>query len=160
MPACVVSMYDTKASAHRSPSIAADTMPPAYPAPSPHGTSPFILICWSVALSRMILTGAEVRVSHPISTASLVRKPCDFLPNSMKPLRRRSDISGGKSLSMRALCMPGAYEVAGREDDVLPLVRSSSLCAGRPASVVPARYESSLHLYKSGLLYLPDSTSF
>ena len=63
------------ASAHRSPSIPAETIPPAYPAPSPHGNNPLILTCCKVSLSLMIRTGAEVRVSTPIITASLVRKP-------------------------------------------------------------------------------------
>lgn len=35
----------TTAPAHFSPSIAADTIPPAYPAPSPHGNNPLIRTC-------------------------------------------------------------------------------------------------------------------
>ena len=47
------------------PSTAALTIPPAYPAPSPIGNNPFILMdCPFISL--VILTGAEVRVSGAI----------------------------------------------------------------------------------------------
>ena len=63
------------ASAHLSPSIPAETMPPAYPAPSPQGNNPFRRTCCKVSLSLMMRTGDDVRVSTPIMVASLVRKP-------------------------------------------------------------------------------------
>lgn len=62
-------------SAQRSPSIPADTIPPAYPAPSPQGNSPCKRMCCNVSLSRIILTGLDVLVSAAIITASFVKKP-------------------------------------------------------------------------------------
>ncbi|MDE7407692.1 MAG: hypothetical protein K2M76_04665 [Muribaculaceae bacterium] len=50
------------ASATRSPSIAAETIPPAYPAPSPAGYNPGTQIWVSVTGFRVILTGDDVRV--------------------------------------------------------------------------------------------------
>lgn len=55
--------------AHLSPSIAAVTIPPAYPAPSPQGYKPFTLTDESVS-SLTILTGEELLVSGPVMTAS------------------------------------------------------------------------------------------
>lgn len=55
------------------PSTAADIIPPAYPAPSPHGYIPFILD-WKV-LSLLILTGDEVLLSIPESSASSLEYP-------------------------------------------------------------------------------------
>lgn len=74
--------YDSSAtaSAQRSPSIAADTIPPAYPAPSPHGNNPGKVTCSSLSLSRGIRTGAEVRLSTAIIRASRVRNPFEILP--------------------------------------------------------------------------------
>jgi len=71
------------ASATRMPSTAADIIPPAYPAPSPHGYIPFILD-WKV-LSLLILTGDEVLLSIPESSASSLEYPLIFLPNSIIP---------------------------------------------------------------------------
>ena len=50
------------------PSIDADVIPPAYPAPSPQGYIPLILL--SSSLLRSIRIGELVRASIPASTAS------------------------------------------------------------------------------------------
>ena len=60
-------------SATRSPSIAALTIPPEYPAPSPQGYKPRICGCCSVSGSRGIRTGDEVRDSVANMMASLVQ---------------------------------------------------------------------------------------
>ena len=54
------------ASATRTPSTAEEVMPPAYPAPSPHGISPYTEE--SHFSSLIMRTGEEVRVSTPLST--------------------------------------------------------------------------------------------
>ena len=56
------------ASAVFIPSIAAEVMPPAYPAPSPHGWMPAIVLLSIVAWSRGIRSGEEVRLSLPAKT--------------------------------------------------------------------------------------------
>ena len=117
------------ASAQRSPSLAAETIPPAYPAPSPQGYKSFISV-WVISEgSRGILTGDEVRVSTPIIIASLVKKPLAYLPKISKPLRRRILMNCGNHLSMRDSLIPGAYDVRGRSVDALPMTKSSILCA-------------------------------
>jgi len=55
------------------PSTADETMPPAYPAPSPAGNKPLICGCIKVSLFRGILIGELVRLSTPIITASFVK---------------------------------------------------------------------------------------
>ena len=56
-----------------SGAIAADVIPPAYPAPSPQGYNPFILL--SKFSSLIILTGDDVLATTPKSIA----------PSSLKP---------------------------------------------------------------------------
>lgn len=51
--------------AHFSPSMAADTIPPAYPAPSPHGNKLFMCVCCKLTGSLGIKTGDEVLDSIP-----------------------------------------------------------------------------------------------
>ena len=46
------------------PSTAADIIPPAYPAPSPHGYNPFMFDCLFSFL--VICTGDELLVSTPV----------------------------------------------------------------------------------------------
>ena len=103
------------ASAHRSPSIPADTMPPAYPDPSPQGNSPFKRTCCKVSLSLTMRTGADVRVSTPIMAASLVRKPWLYFPNCWKPLLSRSAMNGGIQKCRGDDTSPGAYELSVAE---------------------------------------------
>lgn len=57
--------------AARIPSTAADIMPPAYPAPSPHGMMP-LQPSPNRSSPRVMRTGDEVRVSGPVSSASAV----------------------------------------------------------------------------------------
>ena len=57
--------------AARIPSTAADMMPPAYPAPSPHGMMP-LQPSPNRSSPRVMRTGDEVRVSGPVSSASAV----------------------------------------------------------------------------------------
>ena len=123
-------MLEARASAQRSPSIAAETMPPAYPAPSPQGYSPLMAMWESVSGSRVTLTGEDVRVSQPISTASLVRNPLAFLPKSINPFCSRRAIPSGRRRSTRAGCIPGAYDVAGRSFDGRLSVKSFMRWAG------------------------------
>jgi hypothetical protein len=63
--------------AHFIPSTAALIIPPAYPAPSPHGYNPFTFDINSSFLK--ILTGEELLVSTPVSNAFLSAKPLSFL---------------------------------------------------------------------------------
>lgn len=101
-------IYSAHISAHLSPSTPADTIPPAYPAPSPHGKSPWMRTCCRVSLSRMMRTGDEVLVSIAIRVASLVRKPCAFLPKVLKPSCRRLLTNEGIQKCSGLLMIPGA----------------------------------------------------
>lgn len=67
-------------SATLTPSTAADVMPPAYPAPSPHGYKPHTDVLTSSSFLT-ILTGLEVLLSTPESTASFLSKSCINLEN-------------------------------------------------------------------------------
>ena len=55
-------------------------IPPAYPAPSPHGYMPFIFPFNS--LSLVILSGDEVLLSTPSKSAPSSSKPLIDLPNT------------------------------------------------------------------------------
>ena len=59
--------------AHFMPSTAADIIPPAYPAPSPHGYNPFMFDCLFSFL--VICTGDELLVSTPVNIASGCANP-------------------------------------------------------------------------------------
>lgn len=61
------------------PSAAAEVMPPAYPAPSPHGISPCKEL--SPLSPLIILTGELERVSTPVSNASAQANPFIFASN-------------------------------------------------------------------------------
>jgi hypothetical protein len=52
------------------PSTAEDAIPPAYPAPSPIGYNPLSEMLSMVSASLRILTGEELLVSTPVSTAA------------------------------------------------------------------------------------------
>jgi len=71
------------------PSSAALVIPPAYPAPSPHG---YRLSCPKAALlsSRTILSGALVLVSNALNTASEDANPLIFLSNEESPSHKES----------------------------------------------------------------------
>lgn len=61
-------------SATRIPSIPADMIPPANPAPSPAGNNPFVFaLCPS--RPRTIRSGDDVRVSTPVNIASGISNP-------------------------------------------------------------------------------------
>ena len=85
----------TTAIAHFSPSIAAVTMPPAYPAPSPQGYKPFTLTDESVS-SLTILTGDELLVSGPVITASGEPKQLIFSANCGKAYLKASHTKSGR----------------------------------------------------------------
>ena len=74
--AAVTAIY----SATLTPSTAADVMPPAYPAPSPHGYNPHTDVLTSSSF-LIILTGLDVLLSTPESTASFLSKSCINLEN-------------------------------------------------------------------------------
>ena len=61
------------ASATFKPSIAAEVIPPAYPAPSPHGYTQEILLLNASSLS--ILTGEDVLLSTPDKRTSPSANP-------------------------------------------------------------------------------------
>ena len=69
--------------AHLNPSIAAVIIPPAYPAPSPHGYSPSIFD--SNNSFRNILTGELDLVSTPVRIASSSANPLIFLSKTFIP---------------------------------------------------------------------------
>ena len=123
-------MYAAAASAQRSPSIPAETIPPAYPAPSPHGKSPPTEMCCRVSLSRMMRTGAEVRVSIPITVASLVRNPREVRPKCSNPFCKRLLINSGIQKCSGEEMSPGVYDDGGRSYDNLRRVKSTIRCAG------------------------------
>ena len=52
--------------------MAAETIPPAYPAPSPAGYNPHIAMLQSVSGSRVMRTGAEVRVPLFVNTGEVI----------------------------------------------------------------------------------------
>lgn len=119
------------------PSIAADTIPPAYPAPSPTGYKPRTSTWQRLSLSRGTRTGDDVRVSSPIRAASGVRKPRALRPNSSKPFCRRPATNGGNNRSMRPGCTPGAYDDGGKVELGLEATKSVMRCAGAHC-VLPA----------------------
>ena len=87
--------------------MAAEMIPPAYPAPSPAGKSPAVCGCISVAGSRGMRTGEEVRDSTPTTSASFVTNPRSFLSNEARPPRSASEIVPGIHCSIRVAAMPG-----------------------------------------------------
>src|SRR6185503_3948480 len=120
------------------PSIAAEIMPPAYPAPSPQGNKPATCGSCSGSLSRGMLTGDEVRDSTPTNIASLVYYPFILRPNAGSALRSRSLIQYGNISFSGALFVPGKYELTGKEPDTRPSTKSTMRCAGATSRPPPA----------------------
>ncbi|MDE6811058.1 MAG: hypothetical protein K2J15_01775, partial [Muribaculaceae bacterium] len=58
--------------------------------------------------------GDDVRLSKPITQASFVRNPLDFLPNSLNPSLSLEEINVGSNTSTRQEISPGGYELRGR----------------------------------------------
>ena len=79
-------------------------------------------------------TGLLVRVSTPITVASLVRNPLFCLPQTLKASLRRPDTPCGNQKWSGLEMSPGAYEEAGREAERRPLTKSAILCAGAVCS--------------------------
>ena len=80
------------------PSIAADVMPPAYPAPSPHGKIPLI---FDNSLSSLtILTGDDVLLSTPSRIASSLLYPFMFFEKPSTHSFNASHISFEKILTL------------------------------------------------------------
>ena len=65
------------------PSMAAEVIPPAKPAPSPQGYKPLKLLSKVSVLS--ILTGLEVRDSTPAKIVSSLLNPFIFVPKFSLP---------------------------------------------------------------------------
>ncbi len=88
---CCAANFSISTAATLSPSIAALTIPPAYPAPSAQGYKFFICGCQSNKASLGMRTGLDVRLSVATTTASLVKYPVPpvlpriFFPNALKP---------------------------------------------------------------------------
>ena len=82
-------------------------------------------------------TGAEVRVSTAIITASLVRKPRELFPKSWKPLLRRSPINLGSQKCRGDEISPGLYDVGGRSKLSFLRVKSAIRCAGAVCRMFP-----------------------
>ena len=59
-------------------------------------------------------TGEEVRVSAAISTASFVKKPWLFLPNSLNAACKRVPIIVGSQKCNGLDIRPGVYELSGK----------------------------------------------
>ena len=59
-------------------------------------------------------TGADVRVSNAIMTASFVRKPWLIFPNCLKPCCKRDETSRGIQKCNGEEISPGAYELFGK----------------------------------------------
>lgn len=83
------------ASAQRIPSTAAETIPPAYPAPSPQGYSPpaFGAV---ISFVRTIRTGEEDRLSTAVSSASGLSNPRRCPANRRTPCSIDSVRNGGR----------------------------------------------------------------
>ena len=77
------------------PSIAADVIPPAYPAPSPQGYKPFMELSNVSPLGMR--TGEEVRLSTPAKIASGRSNPLIFLPKLSIPSTKASESSSGRT---------------------------------------------------------------
>ena len=107
-----------------SPSMADETMPPAYPAPSPAGNRPGTWGCIPVFCSRGILSGELVRLSTARTLASLVTKPFIFLSNTVNADLRLWETSVPRMSSSRWLIIPGIYEEAGRVAETLSFIKS------------------------------------
>lgn len=80
--------------AHLIPSTAADIIPPAYPAPSPQGYIPAILLTKFSFLG--ILTGEELRVSKPVKMLSGLAKPLSFVSKYASPSFKVVATNSGK----------------------------------------------------------------
>ena len=93
-------------SAARRPSIAAETIPPAYPAPSPTGYTPGCVRDCPFSF-RNIRKGALVRDSMAVSTASSPSYPLICLPNALSPSRKAAEANSGRHLPRSAPTTPG-----------------------------------------------------
>ena len=112
------------------PSTAADIIPPAYPAPSPHGYNPFIFDCLFSFL--VICTGDELLVSTPVNIASGCANPFIDLSKYFIPSIRVFDIKSGNISFKFESVTPGLYV-----DFISPICvdftlfsKSSNLCIG------------------------------
>ena len=83
-------------------------MPPAYPAPSPHGKIP--LMFDSKFSSRYIRIGDELRVSTPVRMASFAANPCSLLSISTMALASVVVMSSGNNKLKSVRVTPGVYE--------------------------------------------------
>lgn len=96
----------TTAFADRSPSTAALTIPPAYPAPSPTGYSPSTPGETRVTGSRTIRTGELPRASGPARTASGRNRPCQRRSIRGSPSATAEATVGGSSSLKSAATTP------------------------------------------------------
>src|SRR5690606_28562313 len=99
--------FRATASATRMPSTPADRMPPAYPAPSPHGYRPRTFRLCRVSSPRVMRTGDEVRVSTPVSTASSRSKPRICRPKAGSASRMASMAKSGRAGARSPSRTPG-----------------------------------------------------
>ena len=76
------------------PSAAADIIPPAYPAPSPHGYNPYMFDCLLSFL--VICTGDELLVSTPVNIASGCANPFIDLSKYFLPSLSNCHILSGR----------------------------------------------------------------
>jgi DNA-directed RNA polymerase subunit RPC12/RpoP len=95
-----------KAFADLSPSTAALTMPPAYPAPSPTGYNPSMPGDMRVSGSRTIRTGELPRASGPARTASGKNFPCQRRSMRGNPSATAAATAGGNTSRMSADTTP------------------------------------------------------
>lgn len=94
------------ARADRSPSTAALTMPPAYPAPSPTGYKPQKLGEARETGSRRIRTGELPRASGPTKTASGKNRPCHTRSICGSPSATAFATNGGRTWRNSTLTTP------------------------------------------------------
>jgi hypothetical protein len=90
------------------PSIAAERMPPANPAPSPAGNNPGVLTLSRVVLCLGRRTGEEVLVSTPVITAPAIANPGIDCSNTGRASRIASSTGSGKQPSRLVNVTPGA----------------------------------------------------
>ena len=89
------------------PSIAADIIPPAYPAPSPHGYIPIMLAIFCSFL--FIVIGDELLVSTPVNILSGFANPFIFLSKYSIPSFNVSATKSGNISCKLAKVTPGLY---------------------------------------------------
>lgn len=115
--------------------MAAEVIPPAYPAPSPQGYSPRTLL--SISSFLQMRTGEEVRLSIPANRASGAVKAADHLPKALHGFQKRQiqlfrhnlpQITKGPSAPHLRLNLPKLSRHPSRPVILIKLNGNASVC--------------------------------